>query len=179
MCKNPLLFLYKTVVRHLKKTTLKINIEVSEFVSLKDFELGWRWEKNHNSEISQTEKSQIKPVSENESKRLNKIIKYFELEQNLTEKYEQTDWISANAENNLNVERFRNQLKLLLESWDEDIIIAWNNKVTLKTSKLIFLKYWSDFLYPGSDDVTLISVETNWIMFYRHFEVANIWTKRK
>ena len=166
-------------MRHLKKTTLKINIEVSEFVSLKDFELGWRWEKNHNSEISQTEKSQIKPVSENESKRLNKIIKYFELEQNLTEKYEQTDWISANAENNLKVERFRNQLKLLLESWDEDIIIAWNNKVTLKTSKLIFLKYWSDFLYPGSDDVTLISVETNWIMFYRHFEVANIWTKRK
>lgn len=162
-----------------KKTeTLKINIEVSEFIPLKDFELGWRWETNHNSEISELEKKQIQPVTESESKRLNKIIDYFEFEPNLTEKYNQTDWISANAENNLKVERFKNQLELLLEPWNEGIIITWKRNITLKTSKSIFLKYWTDFLYPSSDDVTIISEETNWIMFYRHFEVANIWTKK-
>jgi hypothetical protein len=162
-----------------KKTeTVKINIEVEEFIPLKDFELGWRWETNHNSEISELEKKLIQPVSESESKRLNKIIDYFEFEPNLTGKYNQTDWIRANAENNLKVEKFRHQLELLLEPWNEGIIITWKRNVTLKTSKLIFLKYWTDFLYPSSDDVTIISEETNWVMFYRHFEVANIWTKK-
>ena len=166
-------------MRHLKNRKVKINIEVTEFIPLKDFELGWRWERNHNSEISELEKSQIQPVSELESKRLNKIVKYFEIEQNLIEKYTQTDWISANAENNLKVERFRSQLQLLLEPWNEGIIVTWKNNMTLKTSKSIFLKYWTDFLYPSSDDVTILSEETNWIIFYRHFEVANIWTKKK
>lgn len=123
------------------------------------------------------EKKLIQPVSESESKRLKKIIDYFEFEPNLTGKYNQTDWISANAETNLKVEKFRYQLELLLEPWNEGIIITWKRNVTLKTSKLIFIKYWTDFLYPSSDDVTIISEETNWVMFYRYFEVANIWTR--
>ena len=156
---------------------MNINIDDREIIPLKDFKLGWRWEKTHNPDISELEKEQIQPVSESESKRLNKIIDYFEFEQNLIEKYSQTDWISANAENNVKVERFRNQLESILEPWNEGIIITWHRTITLKTTKTIFLKYWTDFLYPSSDDVTLISEKTNWIMFYRHFEVANIWTK--
>ena len=158
---------------------MNINIDYKEVIPLKDFKLGWRWEKDCNPDISELEKEQIQPVSESESKRLNKIIDYFEFEQNLIEKYSQTDWISANAENNLKVERFRNQLELILEPWNEGIIITWQRNITLKTTKTIFLKYWTDFLYPSSDDVTLISEKTNWIIFYRHFEVANIWTKKE
>ena len=157
---------------------MRIDTDTKETISLKDFELGWRWDKTHNSKISELEKLQIQPFSELESKRLNKIISYFEFEENLKDSYIETDWISANAENKLKIERFRNQLKTILDKWDEEIIISWHRKVVLKTTKDIFLKYWTDFLYPNSDDVTIISVKTNWILFYRHFEVANIWTKK-
>ena len=159
------------------RETLDIQIDNKEIISLDDFELGWRWEKSHSPDISESEKKQILPVSENESKRLNKVIDYFEGEYNLRGKYIQTDWISANAESDEKIERFRNQLESILEKWDEGIIITWNRKITLKTTKEIFLKYWTDFLYSSSDDVTLISEKTNWIMFYKHFEMANIWTK--
>ncbi|MBU2930263.1 DUF2947 family protein [Winogradskyella psychrotolerans] len=156
-----------------------MNIEVDdrEIVPLNEFELGWRFEKTHSPDISESEKKQILPVSEMESKRLNKVIDYFEQEYNLREKFTQTDWISANAESDEKIERFRNQLELTLEKWDEKIIITWHRNITLKTTKEIFIKYWTDFLYPSSDDVTLISEKTNWVMFYRHFEVVNIWVR--
>ena len=68
-------------------------------------------------------------------------------------------------------------IKNYLKPFDEDVIISWERKLTLKTTKKIFIKYWTDFLYPSSDDVTIISERTNWILFYNHCEVANIWIK--
>lgn len=145
---------------------------------MEDFELSWRWEKTHSPEISEAEKTQIEP-SEVESKRLNKIIDYFEKEDNLKKSFTQTDWISANSENDEKIEQFRNQLTSIIEQWAEGIIVTWNRTTTLRTSKEIFLKYWDDFCYPNSDDVTIISEKTNWVMFYNHIAVAKIWTKEK
>ena len=156
---------------------MHIEINHREIIPLEEFELGWRWEKSHCPDISESEKEQINPLTEMESKRINKVIDYFESEYNLSKEYTQTDWISANSERDEKIDRFRKELELILEKWDEDIIITWHRKTTLKTSKKVFIKYWTDFLYPSSDDVTLISVKTNWVMFYRHFEVANIWRK--
>lgn len=158
---------------------MNIQIDKREIIPLNDFELGWRFDKGHNSDISDYDKKEILALSENESKRLNKVIDYYEIESNRIGKYLETDWFSANSENKDKVERFRNQVEKYLKPFNEDIIISWERKLTLKTKKNIFIKYWTDFLYPGSDDVTIISERTNWILFYNHCEVANIWIKNK
>ena len=75
--------------------------------------------------------------------------------------------------------RERKQLKIALEKCNEELILTWHWNITLKTTKEIFIKYWSDFLYSSSDDVTIISEKTNWVIFYRHFEVVNIWKRIK
>lgn len=128
--------------------------------------MGWRFDKTHNPDISESEKELILALSEDESKRLNKIIDFFENENYLKDKYSETDWMSANSENQEKVERFRSQLEVILKPWNEDILISWQRKTVLKTTKEIFLKYWDDFLYASSDDVTIISDKTNWILFY-------------
>lgn len=156
---------------------MHIEVDHREIIPLEEFELAWRWEKSHCPDMSEIEKEQIQPVSEMESKRLNKVIDYFESEHNLSKEYIQTDWISANSESDEKISQFQNQLETILAKWDDDIIITWHRRVTLKTSKDVFLKYWTDFLYPSSDDVTLISEKANWVMFYRNIEVANIWRK--
>ena len=156
---------------------MDIKIDIREIIELKDFELGWRFEKTHNSGISEREKSLINPVSEMESKRLTKVIDYFENENILRDNYTQSDWISANAENDEKIERFRKVLEIALEKCNEELFLTWHRTITLKTTKEIFIKYWSDFLYSSSDDVTIISEKTNWVIFYRHFEVANIWKR--
>ncbi len=160
-----------------KLNELNIQIDIKEIITLDNFELGWRFDNVHNSVISENDKKGIIALSENESKRINKIIDYFEIESNRIEKYKETDWFSANSENENKIERFRSEVETQLSNFNEDLIISWERKLTIKTTKEIFLKYWTDFLYPSSDDVTIISEKTNWILFYRHFEVANIWIK--
>ena len=155
---------------------MNIEIDSIEIIPLEKFELGWRFDKTNNPDVSESEKDLILALSEDESKRLNKIIDFFENENYLKDKYSETDWMSASSENQQKVERFRNQLEIVLTPWNEDILISWQRKIVLKTTKEIFLKYWTDFLYPGSDDVTIISEKTHWILFYKHFEVANVWT---
>ncbi|MBC5775276.1 hypothetical protein H8S95_14450 [Pontibacter sp. KCTC 32443] len=158
---------------------MNIEIDNKEVIPLRDFKLTWRWEKTHNPEITETEKVQIEPVSEAESKRLNKIIDFFEKEDNLNMSFIPTDWISASSENNEKIEQFRSKLTSIIEQWDERVIVTWDRTTTLRTSKEIFLKYWDDFCYPSSDDVTIISEKTNWVMFYNHIGIAKIWTKEK
>ena len=155
---------------------MNIEIDSIEIIPLENFELGWRFDKTHNSDISESEKALILALSEEESKRLNKIIAFFENEDYLEDKYSETDWMSASSENQEKIEKFRSQLEIILKPWSEDVLISWQRKTVLKTTKEIFLKYWDDFLYAGSDDVTIISEKTNWILFYKHFEVVNVWT---
>ena len=91
---------------------MKIELDNNEIIPLNNFSLNWRWEETHNSMISISEKALIKPVSESESKRLNKVIDYFEVEDNLKKDFNETEWISASCENVEKIDLFskNNQL---------------------------------------------------------------------
>ena len=154
---------------------MDIEIDYKEVIPFKDFELKWRWDETHNPDISDSDIAQLQPLSETESKRLNKVISHFEKKDTLSRLFTQSDWISANSEK---PEQFRMQLASIVEPWKEGVIVTWNNTTTLRTTKEIFQKYWDDFCYPSSDDVTIISEKTNWIMFYSHSEIANIWIRQ-
>lgn len=112
-------------------------------------------------------------------KRLNKIIDFYEIESNRISSYQETDWFRSSQESDEKIEKFRIHLVEKLLYFTEDVVISWDRKTTLKTTKEIFLKYWTDFLYPYSDDVIIISENTNWILFFTHYEVSNLWIKRQ
>lgn len=156
---------------------MKIKIDNKEIIPLDEFSLNWRFDKVHNPIISKIEKSKIQPLSEVESKRINKIIDFFENETNRIRYFSESGRISATQDSTNNIKRFINVVDNELKLFEEDLIITWDRKITLKTTKEIFLKFWTDFLYPSSDNVTIISEKTNWMMFYNHYEVANIWIR--
>ncbi|WP_262714202.1 hypothetical protein [Paenimyroides baculatum] len=81
---------------------MNIQIDKKEIIPLSDFTLGWRFDKVNNSDISDYDKNEIFALSENESKRLNKIIDYYEIESNRIGKYLETDWFSANLRIGIN-----------------------------------------------------------------------------
>jgi len=74
---------------------MNITIDHSEIISLETFELGWRFDKIHNGEITPEEKKLILALSSTESKRLNKIIDYYENPTNRAEKYTETNWLQV------------------------------------------------------------------------------------
>lgn len=158
---------------------MKIEVDTSEIISFEDFDLNWRWDHNHNPYISAEDKEQFKPLSIQESKRINKIIDYFELESNLYKSFETTDWIRASSETLDSIKKFSNDFKELTQDYNENLFISWNRTTCIYTTKDIFIKYWDDFCYPVSDDITIISELTNWVYFYNHIEVGRFWKRKK
>ena len=158
---------------------MKIELDTNEIISFDDFELNWRWDDIHNPDISIDDKGQIKPLSIQESKRISKIIDYFELESHLHKSFEPTDWIRASSETIDSIEKFSNDFKNLTQYYNENLFISWNRTTCIYTTKDIFIKYWVDFCYPGSDDITIISELTNWVYFYNHIEVGRFWKRKK
>lgn len=158
---------------------MNITIDRTEIISLEAFELGWQFDKIQNSEITTDEKKLILALSPTESKRVNKIIDYYENPTNRAKKYTETNWFSAHSETAEKEERFRKKIENYLMPYNGDLIVSWNRKTVEQTSKSLFQKYLTDFLYPSSDDVTIVSVDLSWILFYHHTEVANFWTKNQ
>lgn len=157
---------------------MKIELDKKEIILLEDFELNWRWDDIHNPNISIEDRRQIKPLSVQESRRINKVIDYFEIEDNLFKAFEPTEWFRANSETKNAIDKFSKDFQELSQNFDENLFISWNRSTCIYTTKEIFIKYWDDFCYPSSDDITIISELTNWVYFYRHFGVGRFW-KRK
>lgn len=122
---------------------MKIEIDYREIIPLEEFELGWRFEKLQSSDAYA--KAEIKCLSANESRRLNKVIDYFEIESNRVEKYLQTGWFTANQESDEKIELVRNRMYDYLKSFDEDVLISRNRTTLVKTTKKMFIDFWTDF----------------------------------
>lgn len=158
---------------------MKIELNTNEIIRFDDFELSWRWDNIHNPDISLDEKRQIKPLSVQESKRINKVINFFESESNLRNTFEPTDWIRASSETKNSIDKFANEFQQLTHDFNENLFISWNRSTCIYTTKEIFIKFWDDFCYPSSDDITIISELTNWVYFYNHIEVGRFWKKNR
>jgi hypothetical protein len=73
--------------------------------------------------------------------------------------------------------QFLNTEKNNVISWLEErlsiceIVVSWHQDNTVLTDTEIFVKYWDDFCYPSSDDVTIWSEDELWVLQYRHYEL--------
>ena len=157
---------------------MKIEFDVKEIIPFEKFNLFWRWDSAHNPTMLTEEREQIKMFSEIESKRLNKVINYYESESNLRKSFESSDWFLSSSETELKKKKFADNFRQLTQNHDENLFISWNRRTCVYTTKEIFIKYWDDFCYPSSDDVTIISELTNWIYFYNHIEVGIFWERK-
>jgi hypothetical protein len=96
---------------------MKIELITKEIIPFDGFELGWRWDTLHNPDISSEEKGLIKPLSVQESKKIYKIIEYFQSESNLHDGFKPTDWIMASSETKDSISKFPNDFKQLTHDY--------------------------------------------------------------
>lgn len=54
-----------------------------------------------------------------------------------------------------------------------DIIVSWQPDLAVLTNTQLFIKYWSSFCYPASDDTSIMPIDRSWVVHYWHEEV--IW----
>ena len=70
--------------------------------------------------------------------------------------FEPTKWFIASSETEDSIAKFSDYFQILTQAYEEDICISWDRKTCIYT-KEVFIKYWDDFCYPISDDVTIRS----------------------
>jgi len=157
---------------------MEIIPDLKERIPLSEFSLGWRWDKNHNPEFTLNLLDQIIAFTDTESRRLNKVIDYFEMEGNLVDGFEDKGWIMASSESDKHILDFRESFYSMTKGFDENLLVSWDRTTCVYTQKDTFAGYWDDFCFPSSDDITIVSELTNWILFYKHFETAQFWVRK-
>lgn len=60
-----------------------------------------------------------------------------------------------------------------LNSIDEKVILTWASGQTILVSYKVFVKNWTDFYYPSSDDIVVIN-NHDWIIYLSHFESIQV-----
>lgn len=61
-------------------------------------------------------------------------------------------------------------LRALSVSQAERVVVSWVKGTAVETTWEIFTRYWNDFCYPASDDVTVYPPTGEWVLVYHHEE---------
>jgi hypothetical protein len=59
------------------------------------------------------------------------------------------------------------------------VIVSWDRDTAVQTDWQFFCRYWDDFCYPSSDDVTVTPHGGDWQVSYEHFEVLTFYRRRR
>ncbi|WP_411992154.1 hypothetical protein [Agarivorans sp. DSG3-1] len=139
------------------------------FISMENFKLKWRWTDSEYCLLSESELSNIYPLDVNSAseawdKSLAFIEKGSEFSPNLI-LFDSIEFVDIKAPID-----FKAWLKNNMSS--ESIIISWQPDTAVKTKTELFIKYWDEFYYSSSDDVSIWPESKTWVIHISHKEQA-------
>jgi hypothetical protein len=142
----------------------------SDTVPLQHFSLLWRFTAPEFRQLSTTELAKIRPLSLSASKAVDDAVRsLFGGDQS---RFPPQGFVNtARLDTSASANAGRSWLERIL--WDEkqEVVISWDADVAVVTMLPLFIKYWDDFCYPGSDDTTVVPLDLSWIVQYSHEEV--------
>jgi len=159
-----------------KTTALKSeNINILELskdtTSIEEFNLRWRFTEEKYNLLSPEDLSKIHPLNEDGTKVLDSTIDSLDIRKG----YElNKDYFTSIVELNM-----RNQTGVEIKNWldqiqiepEKNIFLLWDSFGAAITKWHIFKKYYDDFFYPVSDDLTIVDESFDWTLYLFHEEV--------
>ena len=145
------------------------NFEIgeSDYESIDDFPLKWRWTDERWNVLPAMALQSIQPLKKAKAKELLHYSLTFSdingLIPGLFVTEEQTD---ASVES----EVVQTWLKLKGPEHNFKVVVSWTDELAVLVTWEVFCKYWDDFCYPGSDDVALFPLAGDWVLLYDHAE---------
>jgi hypothetical protein len=137
-------------------------------ISLEEFPLRWRWTEEEYCLLSDDELSQIAPLAPKPAKDV--------WETSLKFSSASSDF-SPNTDLFINIESVSASDYDTVKRWlservlSSEIIVSWQPDLAVLTNTDLFIKYWSEFCYPSSDDVSIWPLDKSWVLHYWHEEV--------
>lgn len=140
-----------------------MNFEESDFISIENFSLIWRWNQESHSILPKNILDSIKPTSKSCSKKIYSkgLDLYSKIDQNIPSIIDTAD---------KNQKKVKFILRDLIQNHNEKVFIVWDSETAVITTWNSFINYWDDFCYASSDDVFIFPSSFSLILAYRHFE---------
>jgi len=136
--------------------------------TIDEFPLKWRWTEKKYCLLSEEELSQITPLASLSAKEVWETSLTFTSDRNdFSPNYNLFTKIeSIDATNVVGV---RQWLKGKIPNCE--IIVSWQPSIAVLTNAELFIKYWDEFCYASSDDVSIWQKNESWVIHYHHDEV--------
>lgn len=141
------------------------SVEQSDFGSLDEFPLRWRWTDPRWNELPDDALKAIQPFTDGKARELLQYSLGFSNASGLFEShFEHISRIDAPADSPV-VHQW-----LLDRSQDKDqmVIVSWDHHHAALVRWDVFCEYWDDFCYPASDCVTIWPLSEKWALMYLH-----------
>ena len=132
----------------------------SQFSSITDFELAWRWTQASHAVLPPDVLATIRPFTSAVAAELNAEATAL-AEALLAEPARFPALVEA-------ADEVRNRLQELGIANSTPIVVSWTPRVAVATVWGTFAAFWDDFCYPSSDDVTVWPEGGNWVLGYHH-----------
>jgi len=140
---------------------LVIELLETDFVSLDDFPLRWRFERDRRG-VSTDDLSRVRPLSATAAATTDRRAR------------DACDegWASGLTFRSDDAPAVvLDRLRELPPAPTEAVLISWDARTAAMTDWGLFVAHWDDFCYPASDDVTVFPLGGEWVLCYHHYEV--------
>src|SRR5688500_13232301 len=122
--------------------------------ALSNFPLLWRWNRDTHAKLPPDELESIRPLPEDEAAVLcDEVVKRRDQHEpeeclNVDDKSDETavaKWLDHVIPNDAN-----------------ELMLIWDRRTAARVPRVLFVRRWDDFWYPGSDDLSVIGADGRW-----------------
>ncbi|GAB2494570.1 hypothetical protein [Algoriphagus taiwanensis] len=146
-------------------------------IEIEDFDLKWRFTEEKYAILPESDLKQIKPLDKEAGKYLDHFIRSVELHADEPFKenfFSQIESIPVSDGNELEIQKWLTERGLPFEKM---VYVSWDSQNGAIVSWEILIKYFDDFYYPGSDDLSVFDENLNWALVFAHWEKIYFGTK--
>ena len=143
-------------------------------IPMEEFPLGWRLTDSKYRVLPSAHLEQIKPLDSASAKRLFEMTKPWYREQPFTQGF-LADIAStpiSGRDGEREIKRVRKWLYQRGIPFKHRVLLSWSNTEAAVTTWKMFVRYWDDLWYPGSDDLAVFDESLGWALFLWHEEEA-------
>jgi hypothetical protein len=136
--------------------------------SLSNFPLAWRWTDEKYCLLPAEDLAQIIPLGAQSAKHAWEKSLFFA---------DKNSEFSANPSLFGSIEKISSENEEFVREWLAqrmtvgNITVSWQPESAVTTNTELFIKYWNEFCYPSSDDVTIWPDNESWVVHFWHEEV--------
>ena len=141
---------------------------------MSDFPLRWRFTDPRYCELPESDLSQVRPLDINSSKRLWDYISESDLHGE--DPFKEGFFQSVESLSLFDIEgddkdsKVKKWLYQCAFPFDKKILLSWQPDSAVETTWKMLVKYWSDFYYPVSDDLTVCDQSLQSALLFHHEE---------